>query len=162
MAHYPHPLYTTIEKGDERVTVPAAAATAAAGAAGAAAAARRRLEQQEEEELTQYTQEDLENEWEFKIVRATGSVFKKPEKLRQVIEEEARSGWMMVEKFDNQRVRFKRRVKMRDKDADLPRDVDPYRTYVGTGDSVKIAIIVAVALLVGLFVALAIVLRAVH
>lgn len=138
------------------------AAAAAAGAAGAAAAARRQLERQEEEKLTQYTQEDLENEWEFKIVRALGAAFRKPEKLRRLIEEEAQAGWVMVEKFDNQRVRFKRRIKMREKDADLPRDVDPYRTYIGADDSFKVALIVGAVILGGLLVALAVALSIAH
>jgi hypothetical protein len=51
--------------------------------------------------------------------------------LRQLIEEEARAGWVMLEKFDDRRVRFKRPRRARSKDVLLPPDVDPYRTRYG-------------------------------
>ncbi len=115
---------------------------AAAGAAAAGAAARRMLEL-EEEAMTKYTPDDLENDWEFKIVRANTMAFRKPETLRKLVEEESQAGWVMLEKFDDSRVRFKRRRSARANDANLPADYDPYRTHYG------ISTLLFVILLVG-------------
>jgi hypothetical protein len=109
----------------------------ATGAIAAAAAARRRrvmetILTEEEEGMTQYTPDELDDDWEFKVVRSTGAAFRKPEELEKLIEEEARAGWVMLEKFDSSRVRFKRPRSARAKDPYLPPDVDPYRTYYGS------------------------------
>ena len=109
------------------------AATSGATAAAAAAAQRQQMMfAEEEEDMTRYTQDDLGNNWEFKIVRSDSATFRKPEVLRKVIEEEARAGWVMLEKFDNSRIRFKRPRSARTRDALLPPGVDPYRTVYGT------------------------------
>ncbi len=101
-------------------------------AATTAAAAAKRRRDQEEEEMTHYTSEDLNEGWEFKIVRSTFEEFRNPAKLRQVIDEEACAGWELVEKFDNARLRFKRPASARERDHLLPPDVDPYRVSFGT------------------------------
>lgn len=129
-------------------------ATTGGGAAAAAAAAARRRMLEEEEELTTYNRDDLEG-WEFKIVRAFTNYFKKSENLRRVIDEEARSGWEMVEKFDDQRVRFKRRIEKRKEDQ-YHQDLDPYRTTVGIGQG-KLAAVIVASVLLGTGIALAIV-----
>lgn len=109
-----------------------------AGAAGAAAAAaKRRREQEEEESLTAYTQTDLEEGWEFKILRSATNTFGKPEHLRDALAQEARAGWIMVEKFDDGRIRLKRPFSARDGDPGL--DFDPYRSRYGVSD-VKVAL----------------------
>ena len=105
---------------------------AAAGAA-AAAAAQRAMEE-EEEEMTPYSREELEQDWEFKIVRANTGVFGKPAVFNRLIEEEARAGWVLVEKFDNSRVRFKRPRSARLRDAQLPGGIDPYRVRYGLSE----------------------------
>ena len=92
----------------------------------------RLLLEREEEEMTQYAQDDLNSDWEFKIVRAATPVFRKPKELGKLVEEEARAGWIMLEKLDDSRVRFKRQRRARAQDAYLPNDVDPYRTHYGT------------------------------
>src|SRR5437868_8657230 len=79
----------------------------AAGAAAAAAAEARRM-RQEEEEMTPYTKQDLAENWEFKIIRSATNTFKDPQKMREILDDEARAGWVLVEKFDNQRIRLKR------------------------------------------------------
>jgi hypothetical protein len=114
-------------------------------AAAAAAAAEIRRQQEEEEEMTRYTDADLQGEWEFKLVRSNTSAFRKPEVLRQVCEEEARAGWTLLEKFDNQRLRFKRPVSARAGDAGL--GFDPYRSYYGISAGNLAGIIFAVGLL---------------
>ena len=47
--------------------------------------------------MTPYTRTDLAEDWEFKIIRSTTGTFKKPEKMRAVLDEEACAGWVMVE-----------------------------------------------------------------
>ncbi|MCX6783801.1 MAG: hypothetical protein NT141_01900 [candidate division WWE3 bacterium] len=101
---------------------------AAAGAAAAAAAAARM--RQEEEEMTTYTPEDLNNGWEFKILRANRiGGFKDPLVLKKALDEEAQTGWQLVEKFDDYRLRLKRKISERSKDSQATSD--PYRTIYG-------------------------------
>jgi hypothetical protein len=87
--------------------------------------------QREEEDMTAYRREDLVEDWEFKILRSTESAFRDPDQLRRILEDEARAGWVLVEKFDDQRVRLKRRAGRSSSDFAAPLDFDPYRTYVG-------------------------------
>jgi hypothetical protein len=99
-----------------------------AGAAAAAAEAERRR-REEEEEMTKYTDADLQEGWEFKILRSNTAAFRKPEVFQKACAEEAAAGWVLVEKFDDQRLRFKRPISAREKDSSL--DFDPYRTQYG-------------------------------
>jgi hypothetical protein len=103
-----------------------------AAAAAAAAAARRRREQ-EEEIMTGYSAEDLAEGWEFKIVRSSTSGFKRPDFLEQVLQEERRAGWTLLEKFDNGRIRLKRPASARASDQAL--GFDPYRSRVGMSEA---------------------------
>jgi hypothetical protein len=127
----------------------------AIGATTGAAAARHRqmLLEKEEEEMTQYTQDDLDNDWEFKIVRSNTTTFRKREVLDKLLEEEARAGWVMLEKLDDSRIRFKRPRRARAQDAYLPPDIDPYRTHYGTVSSQQVIILLTVVGL-ALFLAL--------
>jgi hypothetical protein len=52
--------------------------------------------------------------------------------MRAVLEEEARAGWVLVEKFDDSRLRLKRPQSARAADDSL--DFDPYRTQLGMSD----------------------------
>ena len=97
--------------------------------------------------MADYTQ----NDWEFKIVRSDSGAFRKPEVLERLIEEEAQAGWVMLEKFDDNRVRFKRPRSARSRDDLLPDGVDPYRTRYGS-PSAQYA---TIATMVGLFLFLA-------
>ncbi len=127
---------------------------AAAGAA-AAAAAQRQMEE-EEENMTSYSREELEQDWEFKIVRANTGVFGKPAAFEKLIEEEAQAGWVLVEKFDNSRVRFKRPRSARRRDAQLPAGIDPYRTRYGMSEG-AFAVILLAAIFGGLGLILSVV-----
>ncbi len=116
-------------------------------AAAAAAEKQRQLEEDEEEKMTKYNNDNMEK-WEFKIVRSDSNAFRKPDVLATLVEEEALSGWEMLEKFDNKRVRFRRPVEARKRDAMLPEYVDPYRTKYGSPtQAMAIAIGVGVLLL---------------
>lgn len=125
------------------------------------AARQRRLRQQqdriEEEEMTNYSVDDLENDWEFKIVRSERAAFRKPENFQRLMQEEAAAGWEMVEKLDDRRVRFKRRKDNRRRDANLPQGIDPYRTQFDGGVSrslvlVLVGLVTMVALGIGVLV----------
>jgi len=126
--------------------VPIIAATSA-GAIAAAAAARQR---QEEEEMTQYGNNDLDG-WEFKIVRSNTGRFRKREVVEQLRQDEARAGWEMVEKFDNNRIRFKRRIEHRAQDSHL--DIDPYRSYIGSGNAGVVLLVLGLVSLLALGIA---------
>jgi len=115
--------------------------------AAAAAAKRRRMLLAEEEDMASYTQDDLRNDWEFKIVRSGTTAFRKTEVLNRLLEEEAQTGWVMLEKLDDSRIRLKRPRSARAKDAYLPDGVDPYRTQYGTPVTQQ-AVLVGVGLLV--------------
>jgi hypothetical protein len=119
------------------------------GAAAAAAQARRKRE--EEEEMTLYTRDDLAEDWEFKILRSMSGAFKNPETLKRVLDEESRAGWLLVEKFDNQRIRLKRPANAKKVAPDV--GFDPYRTYYGVSEG-QFALIVA-ACTVGTMIAVA-------
>ena len=97
-------------------------------------------QQKEEEQMTGYHTDDLEG-WEFKIVRAFMRKFRNPETIRKLCEEEAQAGWEMLEKFDDERIRFKRRIEKRSNDQYLK--IDPYRTQCGIDQKILIAFILA-------------------
>jgi hypothetical protein len=101
-------------------------------------------EGQEEESMTEYTHDDLRQDWEFKIVRSDSGAFRNPQVLNQLVEEEAQAGWVLLEKFDDNRVRFKRSRSARSRDPFLPSDVDPYRTQYGAPVARRTAVMAAV------------------
>jgi hypothetical protein len=121
--------------------MPLSSAGGAAGGAAAAAAAIARMKRQEEEEMTPYGPGDL-SEYEFKIIRSTTGAFGKPERLKEILAEEGQAGWELVEKFDTQRVRLKRQVAWRDKDATL--GWDPYRTTIGLSEGKLVGVILLI------------------
>jgi hypothetical protein len=116
---------------------------ATAAIAGAAAAKRAR---EEEEKMTKYNSDDLDG-WEFKIVRSNTGAFKNYERVKKVCDEESRAGWEMVEKFDNHRIRFKRRTDNRSGDRHR-QGIDPYRTHIGLHGGGLATTIIAVCLAV--------------
>src|SRR4029079_15809494 len=100
-----------------------------------------------------YSPDDLAKGWEFKIVRAHTAAFRKPEVMQRVCEEEARSGWELVEKFDDARIRFKRPMTARKTPS--PDGLDPYRTTYGMSQG-KLVTIILIAIFggVALFIAI--------
>ncbi|MCP4539081.1 MAG: hypothetical protein GY832_18250 [Chloroflexi bacterium] len=95
--------------------------------------------------MNEYAHDGSPGDWEFKIVRSDSAAFRDPDVLNRLVEEEARAGWVMLEKFDDSRVRFKRPRTARAKDTFLPDGVDPYRTQYG-GYAARRAILVSVVL----------------
>ncbi len=99
-------------------------------------------QQEEEEDLTQYQTQSqpLTNlpkpapsasGWEFKIVRSQRNIFHQPETLKQVCQEEAQGGWVLLEKLDDRRLRFKRPMHLRQKQL-VNHSYDPYRSFYGS------------------------------
>ena len=82
--------------------------------------------------MTKYTSEELDKNWEFKIVRSLGNAFHRPEVFQALLQEESIAGWELVEKLDDRRVRFKRPRDARRKDINLPPGYDPYRSTYGS------------------------------
>lgn len=108
--------------------------------------------------MTEYSPDDLSQGWEFKILRSATSRFKDPAFLKACLDEEARAGWTLIEKFDNSRIRLKRPASSRSTDAGLGHD--PYRTYVGTTEvQLAITIVAAIVVVLALVVVIALVLR---
>ena len=108
--------------------------------------------QDEEETMTTYSSEDLADDWEFKILRSATSAFKKPEVLRSILDQEAKAGWILVEKFDDTRVRLKRPASAKRDDRHL--GFDPYRTQIGMPGAIlgfAIVFTVIALVLVGVF-----------
>ena len=81
--------------------------------------------------MTGYSPEELNDDWEFKIVRSGTNAFRNPDTFAQLVDEEAEAGWTLLEKLDNGRVRFKRPKNAHRNDAYLPDHIDPYRTQFG-------------------------------
>lgn len=109
-----------------------------------AAAAKKKRQQQEEEEMTKYTKDELNNDWEFKIVKSASGQFNKREAVEQVRAEESIAGWVMVEKFDEYRIRFKRPASAQRNDYNLPPGIDPYRTTYGISEGALVVTILGI------------------
>ncbi|HJZ92097.1 MAG TPA: hypothetical protein VKE40_14575, partial [Gemmataceae bacterium] len=110
--------------------------------------ALKRQREQEEEEMTAPTTDPAAG-FEYKIVRSATAAFKRPDKFRAMLDEEARAGWELFEVFDHCRVRLRRSVACRERDAELSQD--PYRTRFGTPEG-KIALWIVLGILVGIAV----------
>jgi hypothetical protein len=70
--------------------------------------------------------------WEFKIVRANRNLFGNPAILQCLCKEEAEAGWIMLEKLDDRRVRFKRPIGLREVVKSEFLNYDPYRCHYGS------------------------------
>jgi hypothetical protein len=87
-------------------------------------------------------------DWEFKIMRSAIGAFKDPRVFQSTVQQESLGGWELMEKFDDERVRFRRPVSARNNDATLPRGYDPYRTQVGISEGALVLYIIFGILLV--------------
>lgn len=98
-----------------------------------------------------YSPGDLQGNWQFKIVKGN---FKTKEQVEAVVQEQAVYGWVLVEIFDHNRIRFKR------PEAEVARDDhregNPYSTVSsasGTGCLSLTALLLAVLVFVGWWMA---------
>lgn len=134
MSHFPHGAFVAIHAAEEQ----------------------RKRDEEEELLMTRYTLEELDSDWEFKIVRSETGAFRKQEVFAALLQEESLAGWELVEKLDNRRVRFKRRREARRRDATLPQGFDPYRTQFGGSSTARIIILITVALILAAGVGVAV------
>ena len=88
----------------------------------------RAAEEAEEETMTPYSAKELTEGWEFKIIRSPRKLFGRQEYRDRVLAEERRAGWVLVEVFDDGRIRLKRLRSPGDPDA--TEGYDPYRTVM--------------------------------
>ncbi len=92
---------------------------------------RLNMNQKQEEDLRDY--QEQQKGWEFKILRMANDGFRSPKSLKAACEDEAESGWILLEKLDDSRLRFRRLIKFRDQDH-LSK-LDPYRSNYGSAFS---------------------------
>jgi len=82
---------------------------------------------EEEEAKTPYTEEDLMNDWEFKILRDPLNRFSREDFRTRILQEESAAGWQLVEVFDGARLRLKRPPSAKAEAPVQPPGYDPYR-----------------------------------
>ena len=100
--------------------------------------------------MSGYSHADLAQDWEFKILRSATGAFRNPDRFREAVEQEASAGWVLIEKFDNQRLRFKRPASARSGDATLAPGLDPYRTTYGMSDTrLAFTIVISIFTIIG-------------
>lgn len=66
---------------------------------------------------------------EYKTVHAQTPLFADTKKMQEILAEEAKAGWDLLEKEDNYRIKLQRSIDNRSNDGNL--ELDPYRTSVG-------------------------------
>ena len=87
---------------------------------------------------------------EYKVITSQTPMFAKQEKISEVMELEARAGWQLVEKYDNYKLRLRRKLSARENDKNL--DFDPYRTHAGVSSVVTYGVTSAAAIVVVLLI----------
>jgi hypothetical protein len=110
--------------------------------------------QEEEETMAHYGHDDLDGDWEFKIVRSSWPAFANPEEFARLLEEESRFGWVMLEKLDDSRVRFKRRRGAHIQAMMVEPGQDSYRTNYGLPRSARwrLSLVIIGVLIIAFFV----------
>jgi len=66
---------------------------------------------------------------EYKTVQAQTPLFADTKKMQEILLEEAKAGWDLLEKEDNYRIKLQRGIDNRRNDGNSV--IDPYRTTVG-------------------------------
>lgn len=83
---------------------------------------------------------------EYKVLQAQTPLFADTGKMQEILEEEARAGWRLIEKKDNYHLKLQREISHRDNDASL--DFDAYRSNVGLSATVTYGVTALVTLAV--------------
>jgi hypothetical protein len=112
------------------------------------AVAAREKEEEEERAMVEWLegQEGGDGRYEYKILRSSFGAFANRTKRQAALDEEARAGWELAAKLDNDRLILRRPVSMRGADPVLPPEVDPYRVQVGANLPVIVGLLIAVLL----------------
>lgn len=71
---------------------------------------------------------------EYKVVQSQTPMFTDTAKMHEILAEEAKAGWQLLEKEDNYKLRLQRNISHRANDAGL--GFDAYRTSVGVSSMV--------------------------
>lgn len=71
---------------------------------------------------------------EYKVMQAQTPLFSETAKMHEVLEQEAKAGWQLLEKEDNYRIKLQRNVSHRENDKNL--GFDAYRSTVGVSSMV--------------------------
>ena len=66
---------------------------------------------------------------EYKTLQAQTPLFADTKKMQEILLEEAKAGWDLLEKEDNYRIKLQRDIDNRSNDENFL--IDPYRTTVG-------------------------------
>jgi len=66
---------------------------------------------------------------EYKVIQSQTPLFADTAKMQDILAEEAKAGWRLLEKEDNYRIRLQRNISHRENDANP--ELDAYRTSVG-------------------------------
>ncbi|MDP2139922.1 MAG: hypothetical protein Q8L20_03840 [Gammaproteobacteria bacterium] len=94
-------------------------------------------------------------ELEYKVVQSTTPLFATSKKIEEIMAEESKAGWQLVEKFDNYKMRLQRDISHRANDKNL--GFDAYRSQVGVNNIIvygittllTLAVVYAIFVLVG-------------
>jgi len=81
---------------------------------------------------TEFRRDPRQLGWEFKILRANRNLFSNSDILQRVCNEEAKAGWILLEKLDERRLRFKRPMVLRELIKPETLKIDPYRCRYGS------------------------------
>lgn len=73
-------------------------------------------------------------ELEYKVMQAQTPLFADTKKMHEILDQEAKAGWRLLEKEDNYRIKLQRDISNRDNDKNL--DFDAYGTSVGVSSVV--------------------------
>ena len=73
-------------------------------------------------------------ELEYKVITSQTALFGDTAKMHEVLDQEAKAGWRLLEKQDNYKIRLQREVSHRENDSNL--DIDAYRTAVGVSSMI--------------------------
>ena len=66
---------------------------------------------------------------EYKTLQAQTPLFADTKKMQEILAEEAKAGWDLLEKEDNYRIKLQRSIDSRSNDGNL--SIDAYRSTVG-------------------------------
>ena len=83
-------------------------------------------------------------ELEYKVIQAQTPLFSDTQKMHEVLDQEAKAGWRLLEKEDNYKIRLQRDVSNRENDKNL--DIDAYRSTVGVSSVVTYGATAAVTI----------------
>ncbi len=107
--------------------------------------------QKDEEDrlLAALIQQDREGRYEYKILHAGFRTFRKPERMREILDQEARSQWELALKLDDQRLVLRRPRDERSRDAFREPGTDPYRTELSSVRSTALITVILGVVIVG-------------